>query len=106
MGLKSGLECCSYALSLYIFFINIFAKYCVFFPVTSQTLENCSEEVRSVVSQIPIGAAKTEPTTMTTTMPLVPAMVKFIHESEALNMVSGAGDTVLIGKAYMTYMTE
>ena len=34
------------------------------------------------------------------------AMVKFIHESEALDVVSGAGDTVLIGKAYMTYMTE
>ena len=34
------------------------------------------------------------------------AMVEFIHESEALNVVSGAGDTVLIGKAYMTYMTE
>ena len=54
-------------------FINIFAKYCVFFPVTSQTLENCSEEIKSVVSQILIGAAKTEPTTMTTTMPPVPA---------------------------------
>ena len=34
------------------------------------------------------------------------AMVKFIHESEALNVVSGTGDTVLIGKVYMTYMTE
>ena len=54
-------------------FINIFAKYCVFFPVTSQTLENCSEEIKSVVSQTLIGAAKTEPTTMTTTMPPVPA---------------------------------
>ena len=204
-------------------FINIFAKYCVFFPVTSQTLENCSEEIRSVVSQILIGAAKTEPTTMTTTtlpvpatpstsgakplfdlvtmpapqgpfpgktlllnliwclvfstktwwlvcsfvvsflelpafakqmirnvihkvwsdgaglaplnLPLYPsqycfptnlksdssnrsgnyacictsffiAMVEFIHESEALNVVSGAGDTVLIGKAYMTYIYD
>ena len=55
------------------FFINIFAKYCVFFTVTSQTLENCSEEVRSVVSQILNGAANTEPTTMTTTMLPVPA---------------------------------
>ena len=26
------------------------------------------------------------------------AVVEFIHESEALNVVSGAGDTVLIGK--------
>ena len=34
------------------------------------------------------------------------AMVEFVHESEALNVVSGAGDTVLIGKAYMTYMAE
>ena len=223
---------------IYFFFINIFAKYYVFFPVTSQTLENCSEEFRSVVSQILNGAAKTEPTTMTTTMPPVPAtpstsgakpspstsgakpffdpvtmsawqdplpgktlllnliwclvfsaktwwlvcsfvasflelpafakdmirnvidkvwsdgvglaplilppypsqycfpswkqirtnlksdssnrsgnyacictsffiaVVEFVHESEALNVVSGAGDTVLIGKAYMTYMTE
>ena len=33
-------------------------------------------------------------------------MVEFIHESEGLNVVSGAGDTVLIGKVYMTYMTE
>ena len=215
-----------------LLFINTFAKYCVFFPVTSQTLENCSEEVRSVVSQLLNGAANTEPTTMTTTMPPVPAtpstsgakpsffdlvtmsapqgplpgktlllnliwclvfstktwwlvcsfvasflelpaiakdmirkvvdkvwsdgvglvplilplypsqycfpsrkqirtnlntssdssnrsgnyacictsffiaMVEFVHESEALNVVSGAGDTVLIGKAYMTYMTE
>ena len=222
-------------------FINIFAKYCVFFAVTSQTLENCSEEIRSVVSQILNGAAKTEPTTTTTTMLPVPAtpstsgaklspstsgakpspstsgakplfdpvtmpapqgplpgktlllnliwclvfstktwwlvcsfvvsflelqafvkqmirnvihkvwsdgvglaplnlppypsqyclptnlksdssnrsgnyacictpffiaMVKFVHESEALNVVSGASDTVLIGKVYMTYMTE
>ena len=37
---------------------------------------------------------------------LVIAMVEFIHESEALNVVSGASDTVLIGKVYMTYMTE
>ena len=213
-------------------FINIFSKYCVFFPVTSQTLENCSEEIRSVVSQILNGAAKTEPTTMTTTMPPVPAtpstsgaklspstsgakplfepvtmpapqgplpgktlllnliwclvfstktwwlvcsfvvsflelpafakqmirnvihkvwsdgvglallnlppypsqycfptnlksdssnrsgnyacictsffiaLVEFFHESEALNVVSGAGDTVLIGKAYMTYIYD
>ena len=104
MGLLSSLQPYLY---VYIYiFINIFAKYCVFFPVTSQTLENCSEEVRSVVSQILNGAAKTEPTTMTTKMPLVPAMVEFIHESEALNVVSGARYTVLIGKAYMTYMTE
>ena len=34
------------------------------------------------------------------------AMVEFVHESEALNVVSGAGDTVLIGKVYMTYMAE
>ena len=34
------------------------------------------------------------------------AMVEFIHESEAVNVASGAGDTVLIGKAYVTYMTE
>ena len=59
--------------TLIYIFINIFAKYCVFFPVTSQTLENCSEEIRSVVSQILNGAAKTEPTTTTTTMPPVPA---------------------------------
>ena len=52
-----------------LLFINIFAKYCVFFPVTSQTLENCSEEVRSVVAKLINGAANTEPTTtMTTTM--------------------------------------
>ena len=213
-----------------LLFINIFAKYCVFFPVTSQTLENCSEEVRSVVAKLMNGAANTEPTTtMTTTMLLVPAtpstsgaqaffnpvtmsapagplpgktllhnliwclvfstktwwlvcsfvasflelpafakqmiknvvdkvwsdgaglvplilppypsqycfptrkqirtnlksdssnrsgnyacictsffiaMVELVHESEALNVVSGAGDTVLIGKVYMTYMAE
>ena len=45
----------------------------LFFPVTSQTLENCSEEVKSVVSQILNGAANTEPITMTTTMLPVPA---------------------------------
>ena len=46
----------------------------MFFPVTSQTLENCSEEVRSVVAKLMNGAANTEPTTTTTTpMPLVPA---------------------------------
>ena len=33
-------------------------------------------------------------------------MVEFVHESEALNVVSGAGDTVLIGKVYMRYMTK
>ena len=31
------------------------------------------------------------------------AVVKFIHENEALNVVSGAGDTVLIGKMYLRY---
>ena len=31
-------------------------------------------------------------------MHLFLAMVEFIHESEALNVVSGASDTVLIGK--------
>ena len=56
-----------------LLFINIFAKYCVFFPVTSQTLENCSEEVRNIVAQLMNGAANTEPTTMTTTTPPVPA---------------------------------
>ena len=34
------------------------------------------------------------------------AMVKFVHESEALNVVSGASDTILIGKAYMTYIYD
>ena len=34
------------------------------------------------------------------------AMVEFVHESEALNVVSGAGDTVFIGKAYMTYIYD
>ena len=33
-------------------------------------------------------------------------MVEFVHESEALNVVSGVGDTVLIGEVYITYMTE
>ena len=56
-----------------LLFINIFAKYCVFFLVTSQTQENCSEEVRSIVAQLMNGAANTEPTTMTTTMLPVPA---------------------------------
>ena len=59
--------------TLIYIFINIFAKYYVFFPVTSQTLENCLEEVRSVVSQILNGAANAEPITMTTTMLPVPA---------------------------------
>ena len=33
------------------------------------------------------------------------AMVKFVHESEALNVVSGAGDTILIGKPYKRSIT-
>ena len=67
-------KCCSFLPSNHTYiFIKIFAKYYVFFLVTSQTLENCSEEIRSVVSQILNGAANTEPITMTTTMPLVPA---------------------------------
>ena len=31
------------------------------------------------------------------------AVVELVQESEALNVVSGVGDTVLIGKTYLRY---
>ena len=66
-----GLLCLSLRPHLYL--LTYLLSIVSLFPVTSQTLENCSEEVRNVVALVLKGAADTQPTTTTTMTLLVPA---------------------------------